>query len=249
MHRLRGLRFERQTGDHAQRMPLGCHSTGKSTGERIMISMMNGSAQIDKQIFSGVILSGGKNTRHRGRNKALLSVGGLRIIDRIIEVMQPVFDQLIIVTNDLTAYRGLNVAFTNDSFKTRCSLTGLHAGLQAVKTRKAFVVGCDAPFIKKEMIDALLHFDRPDVDVTVPSTQAGLEPLFAIYSKSCLDVITQHLLQKRYKVSDIYSRLRVQTVDEGYLRKADPELISFFNVNTPDLISKAEAISLRLLQC
>lgn len=207
---------------------------------------MEGSNTNNNQHYSGVILSGGRNSRHQGRNKALLHVGGLRIIDRIIEVLQPIFDQLIIVTNDSTAYRDLNVVFANDSFRTRCSLTGLHAGLAAVKNRKAFVVGCDAPFIKKEVIEALLHFDRPDVDVTVPSTQAGLEPLFAIYSKTCLDIVTQHLLQRRYKISDIYSRLKVQMVDEKYLRTADPELISFFNVNTPDLISKADAISLRL---
>lgn len=211
-----------------------------------MVPIVNNSGRINKQHYSGVILSGGKNSRHQGRNKALLPVGGLRIIDRIIGVMQPIFDQLIVVTNDLTAYRGLDVAFANDSFNTRCSLAGLHAGLKAVKNKKAFVVGCDAPFIKKEMIAALLHFDRPDVDVTVPSTQAGLEPLFAIYSKSCLDIITQHLLQRHYKVSDIYPRLRVKTVHEKYLRKADPDLISFFNVNTPDLISKANSISLRL---
>jgi len=96
------------------------------------------------------------------------------------------------------------------------------------------------------MIETLLHFDHPDVDVTVPSTRAGLEPLFAIYSKSCLDVVEQHLRKERFKISDIYSRLRVQTVDEKFLRRADPELISFFNVNTPDLISKAEDISLRM---
>lgn len=211
-----------------------------------MASTIHDSGKIKKQHFSGVILAGGKNSRHHGRNKALLSVGGLRIIDRIIGVMQTVFDQLIIVTNDPNAYRDLNVAFAKDSFKTRSSMTGLHAGLKAIKTHAAFVVSCDAPFIKKEMIEALLHFHRPEMDVTVPSTQAGFEPLFAIYSKSCIDVISQHLFQKRYKVSDIYSRLRVQTVDEEYLRKADTELISFFNVNTPDLISKAEAISHRL---
>ena len=175
-----------------------------------------------------------------------MPVGGMRIIDRIITVMRPIFDELIVVTNIPSAYQGLDVTFTNDTFTTRCSMTGLHAGLKAIKNKKAFVVGCDAPFIKTEMIKALLRFDHPDVDVTVPSTQAGLEPLFAIYSRSCLNIIAQHLLQGRYKVSDVYSRLRVKTVDERYLRKADPDLISFFNVNTPDLISKAETISLRM---
>lgn len=193
--------------------------------------------------YSGIILAGGKNSRHQGRNKAMIPVGGERIIDRIIRVLKTMFDDLIIVTHERSAYRDLAITLTEDRFKVRCSLTGIHAGLMAARHTKAFVMACDAPFIQKTLIESLIVMDHPSCDVVVPRTSAGYEPLCAIYSKDCIKVMERHLKLGRYKVSGTYPCLRVATVSESFLREADPDLTSFFNVNTPNLISIADAMS------
>lgn len=203
---------------------------------------MLGKRNIIAQKYSGIVLAGGRNSRHQGRNKALIPVGGERIIDRIIRVLKGVFDDLIIVTNDRSAYRDLDVTLTSDSFAIRSSLTGIHAGLLAARHERAFIMACDAPFIKPSLINALVTMDHPSFDVTVPQTSAGYEPLCAIYSKRCVHVIERNLNMGRYKVSGMFSCLKVATVNENYLCESDPGLTSFFNVNTPNLISIADAM-------
>lgn len=205
---------------------------------------MFGNKNIIAGKYSGIILAGGRSSRHQGRNKAMIPVGGERIVDRIIRVLKDVFDDLIIVTNDRSAYRDLDVTLTGDLFTTRCSLTGIHAGLLAARHERAFVMACDAPFIKRGLIEALITMDHPSFDVTVPQTSAGYEPLCAVYSRRCVNAIERRLNAGRYKVSGMYPCLTVATVNENYLREADPELTSFFNVNTPNLISIADAMCL-----
>jgi len=46
---------------------------------------------------TGVILAGGQNERFSGVNKAFISVGGKRILDRIYEIFDSLFDEIILV--------------------------------------------------------------------------------------------------------------------------------------------------------
>lgn len=193
----------------------------------------NGSA------VSGVILSGGRCSRHGGKNKAMIDIGGKRIIDRIYDVMKSVFRDLILVTNEPSAYDTLDVRIVQDIYKERSALTGLHAGLDAARNTHAFVVACDAPHIRKELIELLLSHYHSVYDVLIPETMAGVEPLFAVYSKRCLPFIEHHLEQKKYKIKEIYPYLNVAKMDESILRECDKNLASFFNVNTPELIDTA----------
>lgn len=191
---------------------------------------------------SGIILSGGRCSRHGGKNKAIIDIGGKRIIDRIYDVMRSIFKDLILVTNDPSAYDNLDVRLVQDIYKERSSLTGLHAGLDAANNTHAFVVACDAPYIKKELIELLIARYHSVYDVLIPETRAGVEPLFALYSKRCLPFIEHHLEQKRYKIKEIYPYLNVMKMDENLLRKCDENLSSFFNVNTPELVETAKGM-------
>ena len=98
---------------------------------------------------SGVILAGGLNLRFSGKTKALLSVGGKRILDRIIEVYSQVFAEVILVTNDPASYLQWDITTVTDLFPVRSPLTGIHAGLFHSRAPYAFFGACDTPFINK----------------------------------------------------------------------------------------------------
>ena len=60
--------------------------------------------------ITGVIQAGGRSVRMGGRPKALMELGGRRIIDRVADVVRAVADDVLLVTNtpeDLEAARGL----------------------------------------------------------------------------------------------------------------------------------------------
>ena len=144
---------------------------------------------------TGVILSGGLNTRFSGKDKSFIRIGNQIIIDSIYSIFQNIFDEIILVTNNPMNYIHLNATIVTDLFSTRSSLTGLHAGLYYAKNPLSFFIACDTPFIKKELVEAILSQIEPNVDAIVPETSKGFEPLFAVYSKNCLSPIEQQLIK------------------------------------------------------
>ena len=189
---------------------------------------------------TGVILAGGMNTRFYGQDKAFLSVGGKRIIDHLYSIFNALFEDIILVTNDPHKYLEWDINIVTDLFPVRSSLTGIHAGLFYTLNPFAFFAACDTPFLKKELVETLINSIEQGVDVVIPETQAGFEPLCAVYSKECLKPVEQQIIQNKLTIRQLFKNRRVKKIPEKVLRKKDPDLISFFNINTPQDQEKAE---------
>jgi molybdopterin-guanine dinucleotide biosynthesis protein A len=168
-----------------------------------------------------------------GQNKAFLSVGNQRILDRLYNTLTDVFEEILLVTNDPSQYLSWGFMIVTDLFSLRSSLTGIHAGLLHASTPHVFITACDTPFLEKALVEALLEELEPKWDVIVPITEEGSQPLCAIYSKRCIKPIEHQLRNEDPKVIRFFPKVRVKEVPEARLRLADPHLVSFFNINTP----------------
>ena len=195
-----------------------------------------------KSPCSGVILAGGLNTRFSGQDKALISVGRRRILDRIYEVFIQLFDEIFLVTNNPVRYLEWDLNIVSDLYPVRSSLTGIHAGLFYASNPHVFFAACDTPFIKKELIEAIIDRIEPGYDAIIPEISVGLEPLCAAYAKRCLNRIEQHLAREKLKIQLVFKKNRIKKIPEKIIRERDPELISFMNINTPEDLEKAEAL-------
>jgi molybdopterin-guanine dinucleotide biosynthesis protein A len=189
---------------------------------------------MSKYPCAGIILAGGLNKRMAGQNKALLSVGDRSIISRQIELFQEFFEQVILVTNQPLEFSAWDVLIVGDLLPIRSSLTGIHAGLFYTRSPHAFITACDMPFLKREMIHILLRELQPQWDAIVPVTREGYQPLCALYSRRCLKPIEEQLTKEELKISKLFSRVKVKKIPEEILRRVDPDLISFFNINTQE---------------
>jgi molybdopterin-guanine dinucleotide biosynthesis protein A len=193
---------------------------------------------------TGVILSGGLNTRFDGENKAFISVGGRRIIDRLLDVFSDLFDEIILVTNHPELFLQWDLTIVTDIFDLRSSLTGIHTGLFYSNNPYAFFSACDTPFLKKELVEILVKQIEQKIDIIMPETAAGFEPLCAIYSKRCLKAAEDHLKANKVKIQWAFRSNRIRNIPENQLRTVDPELRSFLNINTPeDLVRAQEMIA------
>ena len=192
---------------------------------------------------AGIILSGGLNTRMGGQNKALLSVGNQRILDRLYGLFQDLFEEVLLVTNTPIQYLSWDLMIVTDLFQMRSSLVGIHAGLFHASTPHAFITACDTPFLKKGLIKALLEELEPKWDVIIPVTLERSQPLCAIYSKRCMKPIASQLKHQDAKVSKFYPKVKVKEVPEARLREPDPNLISFFNINTPEDLAASDKMA------
>ena len=192
---------------------------------------------------TGVILSGGLSTRFNGNNKAVINVHGKRVLDSLYDVFSDLFDEILLVTNEPLQFLEWDLTIVTDIYSTRSSLTGIHAGLFYMKNPFAFFSACDTPFLKKELVESLIENIEKNIDIIIPETDAGLEPLCAIYSKQCLKPAEQHLKEKKFKIQRAFRGKRIKRIPENILRAADPDLVSFFNINTPADLEVAQEMA------
>ena len=194
---------------------------------------------------TGVILSGGLNKRFGGTNKAFSRIGGKCIMDRLFDVFSELFDEIILVTNHPEQFLKWDLTIVTDIFDLRSSLTGIHTGLFYARNPYAFFSACDTPFLKKELVEVLVEQIEEKIDIVMPETAAGFEPLCAIYSKRCLKPAEDHLKANKLKIQWAFRSNRIKNIPENLLRSVDPELESFFNINTPEDLVKAEEMVAR----
>lgn len=191
-----------------------------------------------------IILAGGRNSRIQTK-KALLSVGGRPIIERIIAKLGPVTEGTLIVTGDAEAFVFTGAATTADLYPGKGPLGGLHAGLAASPSELNLAVACDLPFVSPELA-AFLQKEaegHPEADAVLPVWERGREPLFAVYRKRAAGVLAERLEADDLRLSRLSSVLSAREVEvTGWARTRGIDLErAFWNVNTWAEWREAEA--------
>ena len=194
---------------------------------------------------TGVIQAGGKSTRMGGEPKALLELGGRRIVERVLDAIAPVVDDVLIVTNTPELYGFLGLPMVADVYPDHGSLGGIFTGLRAARGEAAFTVACDMPFLHPDVV-GLVTRRAGEGDVVIPRVDGQLETMHAAYSKSCLPHIETYLSARQLKITGFFERVRVVEIPEAEIaRLGDPHRV-FMNVNTPGELERARALAARL---
>lgn len=194
---------------------------------------------------TGVILAGGRNRRLPGIKKSFHEIHGTRIMDAIYGVFASLFDELIIVSNEPEAFVEWDALIVRDIDPSRCSICGVHAALFYATRPNVFISACDTPFLQPGLAEYLLGQVRPGYDVIIPETEGGLEPLCAVYSKECLPRIEKNLREKQFMIKKAFRKNRIRIVPKEVIRTLDPEMTSFFNINTPEDLEKARQLAVQ----
>jgi len=181
---------------------------------------------------TGAILSGGPS-RRMGCDKALLPYRGGRFIEAIHRKMAELFDEVIVVGVEPDQYDFMPCRRVPDLFPGMGALGGIHSALHHSATDRVFVVGCDMPHIKGELIRYLCAL-ADEADVVLPEGESGLEPLYSVYRKSALPALEESLRSGRRGMCSFHEGLRVQRVERGTVEEIDPGLTAFRNINTPE---------------
>jgi molybdenum cofactor guanylyltransferase len=130
---------------------------------------------------TGIILAGGRSSR-MGQNKALLSLGGATVIERVRDELKKVVQDIIIVTSSPEDYRFLGCTLAADIYQDGGPLAGLHAGLKNSQSDYNLVAACDMPFLSAGLGRILLN-ELGECQAAVPEISGQLHPLFGAYHK------------------------------------------------------------------
>jgi|WetSurMetagenome_2_1015567.scaffolds.fasta_scaffold07751_4 molybdopterin-guanine dinucleotide biosynthesis protein A len=181
---------------------------------------------------SGVILAGGKSRRF-GSNKAFADINGQPLISRVISVLRPIFDELIIITNNPDDYAFLGLPMYEDLIKGLGPIGGIYTGLEKIQNSRGFFAACDMPFLNEKLIQHLAGLSE-GFEAVVPKIDWKMEPLHAVYSKECLPTIKELIGAGECMINRFFQRIRVRFLNEDELKLYDPLLRSFYNINKPD---------------
>jgi molybdopterin-guanine dinucleotide biosynthesis protein A len=192
-----------------------------------------------------IVLAGGKGLR-LGRDKALEVVGESNLLQRVVSQLSSFNSDIIIVIANgkslpqFTDYPRFRIV--TDIYPGRGALGGIHAGLAASNTFYNLVVAGDMPFLNQALLQYMVQVS-PGFDLVVPRVGELVEPLHAVYAKSCQAPIERLLKQGEVKVRALFALVKVRYIDGDEIERFDPKHLSFFNVNTEADLKMAQQLA------
>lgn len=192
----------------------------------------------------GAVLAGGHASRFGGKPKGLEQIGGVRILDRVVEAVAAATDgePLLIANHPEAASWHEHLDVQPDILPDRGSLGGIYT---AVKTaaEPVLIVAWDMPFVPPVLLQALVKPSK-SFDVFLPASEGPLkvEPLCGVYGPTCLDWIRRSIDDEDYRTTAFHHHVRVGTLPVERIRQyGDPGRL-FFNVNSPSDLERAEEL-------
>jgi len=189
--------------------------------------------------ITGIVLAGGQS-RRLGQDKALLELGGRPLIAVVSERLAEVCREVLIASGSTPRYTDLGFPVVTDRFPGVGALAGIHAGLEAAAYEVALVVACDMPFLQPPLLRAFVGWIE-GFDVALLRQGERVEPLHAAYRRTCLGPVEQAIRAGRRRIVAFFDQVRVRYVSPEEVRRIDPDLRSFRNVNTLEEWRAAQA--------
>ena len=191
---------------------------------------------------TAVILAGGQARRFNGRNKPLLPVGGTSIISRQLKILTSITDSVAIVTNDVHSYSRLEVTIWKDLIPNIGPLGGIYTALNNSLTDRTLIIAGDMPFLTQEFLQYVVDIQE-DVDIVIPHTTDGYQPLCASYRNNCRNLLKQRIDEGNLKLVDLLSDCRVYEIKSEEIQSVNSNRTLFFNINTPEDYRQANILA------
>lgn len=195
--------------------------------------------------LTGLVLAGGRS-RRMGHDKAALPWPpghSTTLLQYTVDQLWLVCREVIVVGRSKTEVPGVRTVV--DALPGRGSLGGLYSGLMAASTEYCLAVACDLPFLNPSLLRFMASL-AGDEDALVPLAGGRAQPLHAIYRKSCLPPLRACLARNELRMGAFLKEVNVRFLEEDDCRKHDPELLSFWNLNSPEDLVEAQRMWQRL---
>jgi molybdopterin-guanine dinucleotide biosynthesis protein A len=181
-----------------------------------------------------------------GEDKALKTFLGRPLIQRVVERLSPIADELIVTTNQPESYAFLGLPLFSDLKPGRGALGGLYTAIASASQPVVAVAACDMPFASGTFFEAATQLLlEEEADVVIAKTDEGYEPLHALYRRiTCLPAIEAAIEADQWKVIAWFPQVKVRVLTPEEIQRYDPSGLAFWNVNTPEEFAEAEKIAI-----
>jgi molybdenum cofactor guanylyltransferase len=204
---------------------------------------MSGEKTVER---SAIVLAGGFSSRF-GQDKGLLELADKPLIRHVTDAIDPLVDEVVVVTKSrerVLEYSNVLVAdvqFVVDVCKARSPLIGALTGFGSAHGKYSMLLPFDTPFISEQVVSLLFELCQGKAAVIPRWPNGYIEPLNAVYqTKLALEAAENAVTEGKLKVRALIEKLQgVRYISTIAIQQLDPELLTFFNVNTPADLNKA----------
>jgi molybdopterin-guanine dinucleotide biosynthesis protein A len=186
-----------------------------------------------RKVVKPVILVGGKG-RRLGKEKLKLKVGDELILRRTFVLLQEVFGEKPMFVGTVNGQKIGGLPVIKDEVNGAGPMGGLYTALRHTDKRFIFLTACDMPFINEHLLGYMYEKLDIDADIYIPHFKNFIEPLFAFYNRSLLNVVKNRIKMGNLPLRSLIENAHVQYLGEEEIVRFDRELITFFNVNTKE---------------
>jgi molybdenum cofactor guanylyltransferase len=195
---------------------------------------------------AGLLLAGGQSRRMGGGDKALRPLGGMALLDRVIERLQPQVDALVLNANgDPARFARFGLPVVSDSVPGFAGpLAGVLAGLDWAASQRPDClyigsVATDAPFLPADLVARLAaELEAAHADLACAASGGRAHPVFGLWPVRLREDLRRAVVEEEIRKVDLWTaRHRLVTVSFAD-RPVDP----FFNANRPEDLDTAAAL-------
>jgi len=181
--------------------------------------------------FTGYVLAGGQSTR-MGRDKALLEIGGQPLIQSAVNLMKALTKRVVIL-GPAERFGFLGLPVLPDMVPSRGPLSAIYTGLERSETAVNLFLACDMPLMEGTFLELLVERAALADAVLMRLDDGSLEPLCAVYNRSCLPAVKANYGRQRFKLFNLFPDLRTHYLAEADLQDLGLERRIFANLHDP----------------
>jgi molybdenum cofactor guanylyltransferase len=195
----------------------------------------------------GLVLAGGLARRMGGGDKALITIGGVAILDRVLGLLRPACTEVILNANgDPARFARYGLPVIRDSVPDFAGpLAGILAGLDwAVANRPdlAWVVSVpgDCPFLPGDLV-MRLHEARQQAGMPLACARSDdwRHPVVGLWPVALREDLRHALVAEGLRKIEVWTARHGVAIAHWPAKPVDP----FFNVNTPQDAAEAEQLA------
>lgn len=180
--------------------------------------------------ITAVILAGGRGSRMGGKDKGLVEINNMPLIEHVLSLVSSQAGQLIINANrNIEQYQRYGFPVVNDTMADyQGPLAGFASTMAAATTDYIVTIPCDSPLLPADLVQRLVRaLISEDAELSVAFDGQRLQPVFALIQVSLLPSLLGFLQRGDRKIDLWYAQHKMAKADFSDI----PE--TFLNINTP----------------
>lgn len=168
-----------------------------------------------------------------GTDKALIVVDGARLVDRAVERLSAICDDVMLAAGAHRPLRVLGTTPIDDAEAGVGPLGGLIAGLEAARNQLVAVLAVDHPDASAEVLEALAAVWDGEAAV-IPEVSGRVQPLHAVWSRDAAGDLRRLLATGDRSLRQVFGALETRVAGPEVWGRIDPDGAFARNVNRPE---------------